>query len=176
MGTDATELVHSFADSEGRFDAYLALVELGAGALPALRKGLRSGDWQVRRWSAICLDRVADADALRDLVPLLRDPKSKVRLWAVHSLACDHCRDDVRCPVDVVPHLIERIEIDDSVRVRRMAVIMLACDFADPRAVPVLQRVLRDESDRKLRMHAENGLGRLRAAGLVPDDGHTHGE
>lgn len=52
----------------------------------------------------------------------------------------------------------------------------MACDFADPRAVPVLQRILRDESDRKLRMHAENGLDRLRAAGLVSDVGNAKGE
>lgn len=41
------------------------------------------------------LDRVADAESLAALVPLLRDPKADVRLWAVHSLACDHCKGDV---------------------------------------------------------------------------------
>jgi HEAT repeat protein len=175
MMPNATDLVHSLgessagspADSTGRFEAYQALVSLGAAALPALREGLRNEDWQVRRWCAICLDQVADADALRDLVPLLRDPKSKVRLWAVHALACDHCKDDVRCPVDVVPLLIERIETDDSIRVRRMAVIMLTTDFADARAVPVLERILGNESDKKLLLHAEGGLQRLREAGMA---------
>ena len=167
MRPDATDLVRSFAESQGRFDVYQALMKLGTGALPALREGLRSENWQVRRWSAICLDRVADADALGGLVPLLRDPKSKVRLWAVHAIACDHCKDDVECPVDVVPLMIERIETDESIRVRRMAVIMLATDFADPRAVPVLERILREESDRKLRLHAESGLKRLREAGMA---------
>lgn len=170
MTPEATHLVRSFAESEGRFEAYQSLVELGAGALPALRKGLRSENWQVRRWSAICLDQVADADALLDLVPLLRDPKSKVRLWAVHSIACDHCKEDVHCPIDVVPLLIERIETDDSVSVRRMAVIMLAAEFKDARAVPVLARLLRSETDRKLLLHAENGLRRLRDAGLVEEN------
>ncbi len=170
MRPDATDLVRSFAERQLRFDAYQALVGLGSKALPALRGGLRSEDWQVRRWSAICLDQVADAEALLDLVPLLRDPKSKVRLWAVHSIACDHCKDDVRCPVDVVPLLIERIEIDDSIRVRRMAVIMLAGEFKDPRAVPVLQRLLRSETDRKLLMHAEAGLRRLGEAGVAGSD------
>lgn len=165
MGSPASDLVSSFAESPGRFEAYQALVQLGDAALPALREGLRSDDWQVRRWSAICLDQVADADALLDLVPLLRDPKSKVRLWAVHSLACDHCKEDVPCPVDVVPLLIERIETDDSIRVRRMAVIMLGTEFLDARAVPVLKRVLRDDTDAKLRLHASEGLERLRDRG-----------
>lgn len=159
---NAPELVRSFTDSTVRFETYQSLVALGEVAIPALREGLRSDDWQIRRWSAICLDRIADAEALGDLVPLLRDPKAAVRLWAVHSLACDHCKDDVACPVDVVPLLIERIEKDPSLRVRKMAVIMLGSEFVDHRAIPVLERVLRDEQDRKLRLHAARGLERLR--------------
>ena len=176
MRPDAADLVQSFAEPQRRFDAYQAVLGLGSDALPALRGGLRSEDWQVRRWSAICLDQVADAEALQDLVPLLSDPKSKVRLWAVHSIACDHCKDDVRCPVDVVPLLIERIEIDDSIRVRRMAVLMLTGEFKDARAVPVLERLLRNEADRKLLLHAEVGLRRLSEAGLVAGSDHTDRE
>ena len=101
-------------------------------------------------------------------VPLLRDPKSDVRLWAVHSLACDHCKEDVSCPVDVVPLLIERIELDESIRVRRMATIMLGTDYPDRRAAPVLMSLL-EEEDRKLRFHAENGLRRYGELGLLAD-------
>ena len=167
----AAELVDSLARSRGRFEAYLALVQLGAAALPALREGLRNTNGQVRRWSAICLDQVADVEALRDLVPLLRDPKSKVRLWAVHSLACDHCKDDVPCSVDVVPLLIERIETDDSIRVRRMAAIMLGTEFLDARARPVFEHLLREESDRKLCLHASAGLRRLHETGIAENGG-----
>ena len=163
------QLVDSFVRSDTRFSAYTALVELGEAALPALREGLKHGNWQVRRWSAICLDQVADAEALADLVPLLRDPKSKVRLWAVHSLACDHCKDGVVCPVDVVPLLIERIEMDGSIRVRRMATIVLATEHTDPRAAPVFRRLLHVEEDRKLLLHAGAGLRRLHQVGLTQD-------
>ena len=160
------QLVSSFASSKGRFEIYQALVSLGDAALPALRNGLKDENWIIRHWSAICLDRLADANALQDLIPLLHDPVDKVRLWAVHAIACDHCKDGVTCPVDVVPHLIERIETDDSVRVRRMAVIMLTTDFQDPRSVPVLQQVLRKEKDAKLLLHTREGLERLRIAGV----------
>ena len=134
QSTDPDALVGALVDPETRFPAYQQLVTLGAPALPAIRRGLGHESWQVRKWSAMCLDQVADEAALADLVPLLRDPKSDVRLWAVHSIACDHCKEDVACPVDVVPLLIERIESDESVRVRRMAAIMLGTDCADARA------------------------------------------
>ena len=144
-----------------RFASYQALVAMGVDALPTLRSGLRHDDWQVRRWSAMCLDQVADEDALADLVPLLRDPHPKVRLWAVHSIACDHCKDDVKCPIDVVPHLLERVRHDSSLRVRRMAVIMLGSELEDPRALPVLEEVIERETDAKLVEHAKRALERL---------------
>lgn len=156
---DPLGLVDALATPETRFPAYQALVDLGEDALPAIRSGLSHGNWQVRKWSAMILDRVADAESLAALVPLLRDPKADVRLWAVHSLSYDHCKADVACPVDAVPHLIERIELDESIRVRRMATIMLGTDYADRRALPVLKRLL-DEDDAKLRRHAQRGLDR----------------
>jgi HEAT repeat protein len=162
---DPVGLIDALAVAGTRFPAYQALVELGDVALPAIRAGLGHGHWQVRKWSAMVLDRVADAESLAALVPLLRDPKADVRLWAVHSLACDHCKDDVACPVDAVPHLIERIQLDPSIRVRRMAAIMLGTDFVDVRALPVLKALLA-ETDEKLRHHARRGLERLAGLGL----------
>jgi HEAT repeat protein len=156
----AVELVESFATSTQRFDVYQSLLTLGTEALPALRAGLKHQNWRVRQWSAICLDRIATSDALLDLIPLLEDPKPQVRLWAVHSLACNHCKDRVRCAVDVVPLLIARLRTDDQIRVRRMAAIMLGSEFLDSRAIPLLKACL-DDPDRKLRLHATAGLRRL---------------
>lgn len=85
-------------------------------------------------------------------------------MWAVHSVACDRCKEDEN-PIDVVPLLIERIEIDESIRVRRMATTMLAYGTPDERAVPVFQDLLENETDRKLRFHASAGLDRCREAG-----------
>ena len=160
-------LVKDLADSGERIPAYLALNELGAAALPAIKAGLEHPHWQVRRWCAILLDHLADDEALHALVPLLRDPKSQVRLWAVHSISCDGCKVGQN-PIDTVPLLLERIEVDESIRVRRMSVAMLAheCRVPDPRIVPVLERILAREEDRKLRFHAERGLKRCAEAGL----------
>ncbi len=170
MEHDMEGLVEGLGSPSGdeRFASYSALLARGADALPSIRSGLRSPDWQVRRWAAMCLDQVADEEALTDLVPLLTDPHPKVRLWAVHSIACEHCKEGVSCPVDVVPLLAERVREDPSIRVRRMAVIMLGSEFRDPRALPVLEDVLRGESDSKLRRHAEVALERLKTAGVWP--------
>ena len=162
---DVDRLVDAFGAKATRFDSYRALLNVGERAVPALRRGLKDERWEVRRWSAMLLDQFADAEALADLIPLLNDPMPKVRLWAVHSLACDHCKDDVQCPVDVVPLLIERVERDDHRRVRKMALIMLGTDFLDVRAKPVFERILVEESDEKLLLHARRGLDRLAELG-----------
>jgi len=166
---DATALVEQLEANETRSRAWKGLEALGAAAAPAVRAGLRHGHWQVRKWCAAFLDHHSDPETIPELLPLLHDPKSDVRLWAVHSLSCDRCKDEGLCnPVDYVPHLIERIERDESIRVRRMALLMLATGRLDPRVVKVLAHVLETESDRKLRSHAEWGMKRCREAGLAP--------
>ncbi|MEN8182693.1 MAG: HEAT repeat domain-containing protein [Myxococcota bacterium] len=120
-------------------------------------EGLRHGNWQVRRWCAIWLDHYADAESLHALLPLLRDPKSKVRLFAVHSVACDRCKAGEN-PIDVVPLLMERIRNDESIRVRRHAVMMLAFQHAHADLEGFFQELLDTETDPKLHKHAGFGL------------------
>ena len=165
---DATseELVDEFANGENRMPAFLSLYSRGEAALPAIREGLRNANWQVRKWCALFIDNFADAETLHALVPLLRDPKAAVRTWAVHSLSCESCKDGPN-PIDAVPLLLERIEMDDSIKVRRQAVAMLAHHRSpDARVLPVFKRILAEEEDRKLRLHAEQGVKRYAEAGL----------
>ena len=160
------ELVAEFAVPENRFPAFLSLYSRGTAALPAIRTGLGHANWQVRRWCALFADNFADAETLHALVPLLRDPKAPVRLWATHSLACDNCKDGPN-PIDAVPLLLERIELDESIRVRRQAVAMLAHHMKpDARVLPVFRYILENEVDRKLLLHAEKGVKRYAEAGL----------
>jgi HEAT repeat protein len=167
--TDASseELVAEFANGQTRWPAFLALYARGASALPAVRKGLQDADWHVRHWSAILADNFADAETLEALKPLLHDPKAEVRAWAVHSLSCETCKDGPNT-IDVIPLLLERIEQDTSINVRRQALAMLAHHRKpDPRALPLLRKCASGETDRKLRLHAEQGLHRYAAAGLT---------
>jgi HEAT repeat protein len=160
------ELVAEFANGRNRMPALLALYGRGAEVLPALRKGLQHANWHIRHWSAILADNVADAETLRALTALLHDPRAEVRVWAVHSLSCERCKSGPN-PVDVVPLLLERIERDPNIRVRRQAVAMLAHHRTpDPRVVPVFKGIVSEEADTRLRHHAEQGLTRYGIAGL----------
>ncbi|HUU33952.1 MAG TPA: HEAT repeat domain-containing protein [Vicinamibacterales bacterium] len=158
------ELIAEFADGGNRMAAFLALYARGATALPAVRTGLQHANWHIRHWSAILADNFADAETLQALVPLLRDPRTEVRVWAVHSLACERCKDGAN-PVDAIPLLLDRIEQDAHIKVRRQAVAMLAHHRTpDPRVLPVFEKILAQDDDRKLRLHAEHGLRRYAAA------------
>ena len=166
MESDPGVIVQSFASS-ARYEALTRLQALGPAAVPAVRAGLKHPDWHVRHWCAIYFDRVTDPDLLSDLVPLLSDPVTQVRLWAVHSLACEHCKPGACPPIDIVPLLIERVERDTSTRVRKMAVAMLGTLAVDVRIAPVLAKVLESGPDAKVRLHADLALRKYRAAGLA---------
>lgn len=159
------ELVAEFANGQNRMAAFLALYRRGPEALPAVRQGFQHANPHVRRWSAILADNWADGETFRALTALLDDPQAGVRVWAVHALACERCKDGPN-PVDAVPLLLERIEQDSSIRVRRHAVAMLAHHRPpDSRVVPMLRKILSHETDAKLRLHAMHGLERYRTAG-----------
>ncbi len=166
LGSTPEELVAHFTKSETRFPAYMALLELGTDALGAIHAGLGHGNWQVRKWCAIFLDHHANDESFALLKPLLRDPKMDVRLWAVHSISCERCKEG-ECPVDFVPLLVERIEMDESIRVRRMAVCMLSQAPPDMRALSTLKRIIAEEEDRKLLGHVERQFQRFREVGLT---------
>ena len=165
LGSTPEELVEDFTNSETRFPAYVALQELGTDALEALHAGLGHGNWQVRKWCLILLDHNASDESFAFMQPLLRDPKMDVRLWATHVISCERCKEG-ECPVDFVPLLVERIEMDESIRVRRMAVAMLRQAPPDMRALPTLERIIAEEEDRKLLGHVERELQRFKEVGL----------
>jgi HEAT repeat protein len=161
------DLVAEFANGKNRMAAFLALYNRGVMALPAIREGLKHANWQIRRWCAIVADNFADGATLQALTPLLCDPKAEVRVWAVHSLSCEVCKDGPN-PIDAIPLLLERIEGDPNVKVRRQAVAMLAHHRTpDARVLPVFKKIISEEHDRKLRLHAEQGLERYKACGLT---------
>jgi HEAT repeat protein len=160
------ELVAEFATGQNRMPAFLALYSRGAEALPAVRRGLQHANWHIRHWSAILADNFADDETLRALTSLLNDPRAEVRVWAVHSLSCERCKNGPN-PIDAIPLLLERIEQDSNIKVRRQAVAMLAYHRTpDPRVLPIFRRIVSEDADKRLRGHAEQGLKRYRIAGL----------
>ena len=156
--TDPRALVAALADATGRLSAFAELVALGPSARDAVRAGLGDGRWEVRRWCAYWFVRFADADDFEALVPLVRDPKSRVRHAALIAL--------VHAPglagrSDVVPLLLERACDDESLRVRRQAVLLLAWDHAHPDLEAFFAGLLETEEDARLRFYARLGIGRV---------------
>lgn len=117
--------------------------------------GLSDGRWEVRRVSAWSLLQAPEPADFERLVPLLRDPKAAVRQAAAVALALAHgsARED-----DVVPLLVERALGDESLRVRRQVVSLLAWRLAHPHLEGFFARLLAEEQDAKLRAYAQVGL------------------
>jgi HEAT repeat protein len=74
-----------------RADVFNALAQIGAGAVPVLRKAVGHKDAQVRREAAAVLGTltgvgVRDAGATEDLARLLQDDNAEVRAEAAHTL------------------------------------------------------------------------------------------
>jgi HEAT repeat protein len=105
------------------------------------------------------MDHLADDRCTQPLVKLLDDPVAAVRRLAVHALSCQGCK---ACPldVDIVAHLIIRIETDGNMRVRRVAVHQLGCQPPDRRAAAALQSLLARETDTGLVSRARWALAR----------------
>jgi len=143
-------LVAALARSETRDDAFQALLALG----PA---GLGDGRWEVRRWCLYWCFRFAEAADLDAVVPLVRDPRSRVRHAALVVLTHAPAAAD---RADVVPLLLERACADESLRVRRQAVVMLAWTRPHPDLAGFFRGLLDTETDPKLRKWAQAGLER----------------
>lgn len=157
---DTQALVAALADPARRAEAIRALDLLGPSARAAVREGLGDGRWEVRRQCAFWLLRAPAPDDVPALVPLLRDPRSKVRHAAV--IAVGHGRG-ADCTGEVVPLLIERVLHDESPRVRRQALSLLAWSHAHPDLESFFAGLLETERDRRLHRWAGVGLLRCRA-------------
>jgi len=142
----------------GRFKA---LRTRGALGLPELRSALRDSDRRVRRNALRVLDHIPNAGCTREIVDLLHDEHEEVRKWAAHALGCDRCKPGDLPDLDPVPALIRVATTDSSRDVRRAAVVCLAWNRpADRRITSFLDMLERSTSDRKIRLHAEQGRAR----------------
>ena len=103
------------------------LMAAGSLATPALRRGLRHSDPAVRVGCCKVLDHHMDEAALPELIANLQHEKAEVRVWAMHALACDRCKEGSCRPGEdqVVPIAIRMLTTDGSRRVRQMAAGLL---------------------------------------------------
>ena len=138
---------------------------LGPRALALVHAGLEDPEWRVRRDCLRILDHMTDAESGRRVAACLDDEHPEVRKWAAHALGCDRCKGGGRDGFDAVPALIEVIRNDPSLVVRRSAVVALAWNQPpDDRIAALLEALLAEDDDEKIRLHAEGGAERHRSA------------
>jgi hypothetical protein len=141
-------------------DARAALRRAGDAGIAAVIWGLSHADVRVRRGCAGFLDHHA-TDAC--VVPLrrlaLHDPAPTVRRTAVHAVTCQRCKP---APLmgDLVGLLLQVALSDPNWHVRDEAIGGLRHQPPDPRAVTALERILRTETDPRLRSQAHHALKR----------------
>lgn len=105
-------------------DTYRALLDLGIQALPDVRAGLRHQDPDVRLHCCRFLDRYLSPDTLSDLMDMLDDGDERVRCSALHTLACDRCKEGTCRPAEaaVLPKAMKLLAGDPKAHVRAMAI------------------------------------------------------
>jgi HEAT repeat protein len=158
---EAQTWVAALSDPSRRDAAFAALVALGPEARAAVHEGLGDGRWEVRRWCLYWLLRFAAPEDAAHVAPLLHDPRARVRHAAMVVLGRAG-------GAEVVPHLLELALEDDSLRVRRQAVLFLAWEHPHPDLEGFFADLLARERDPTLHKYAGMGLVRCRAAEAQP--------
>jgi len=122
------EVIEALAFPYKASKAYRALLDLGIGALPAVRAGLRHDAPDVRLHCCRFLDRYLSPDTLSDLMTMLDDGDERVRCSALHSLACERCKEGTCRPAEaeVLPRAMTLLEGDPEAHVRAMAIEVVA--------------------------------------------------
>jgi HEAT repeat protein len=124
MVTEHSELIETLAIPYRAPDAFRALLDIGIEALPAVRAGLRHDNPDVRLHCCRFLDRYLLPETLSDLLDMLDDGDKRVRCSALHTLACDRCKEGTCRPEEgqVLPKATKLLETDPHPHVRAMAI------------------------------------------------------
>lgn len=124
MSAEHDQIIGELAFRYKAPNAYRALLDLGMRALPAVRAGLRHENPDVRLHCCRFLDRYLSPDTLSDLMGMLNDGDERVRCSALHTLACDRCKEGTCRPeeAEVLPKAIKLLECDCDAHVRAMAI------------------------------------------------------
>jgi HEAT repeat protein len=137
--------------------AYRALVCAGLDALPAIREGLRHENADVRHRCCLFLDHFITQEAMDDLVAVLGDPDARVRISALHALACDRCKEGSCRPIEtkVLPRAMSLLATDPDAHVRAHAIGLVGrWVYTNPDAEVALLQAMRSDSSATVRKKA----------------------
>ena len=121
------DLVEHLAIAHRSKFALHQLMKLGMEAIPALRKGLCHENLNVRIGCCRVLDHFFDESSLPELVSNLENDDPEVRMWTIHTLACEKCKEGECRPGEefVIPKVVKMLLHDQNRKVRQMAAGML---------------------------------------------------
>ncbi|MET9079163.1 HEAT repeat domain-containing protein [Streptomyces sp. NPDC004232] len=140
--TDNASLVSCLGDPQRTVAAYHALLRRGESVLGAVRAGLRDRNPAVREGCCRLLDHLVDTESMGELIAMADDPDARVRIAALHALACDRCKGDTCAPgADrVLEPALHHLASDPDPHVRAMAAELVG-KFAhfDARALAALR-------------------------------------
>jgi HEAT repeat protein len=100
---------------------------MGSSVLPALSAGLRHSNADVRYHCLALLDHLVSPDLFEEMIAMLRDPDARVRVMALHALACDRCKTTDCKPVqrNALPEALRLLREDSDAHVRAMAIELI---------------------------------------------------
>jgi len=109
---------------------------------------LRHPDPHIRRTCLWVLDHHANDESVPVFARALEDDVDFVREMALHSLACEGCKELQMCLADVVPPLIRVVQQDPKpdLRIKALAALF-GLSRRDDRAQEALEQAARDNSD-----------------------------
>ncbi len=121
---DYSALVEQLAIPHRARAAFWQLRSAGPEAESEVYAGLRHRSNDVRYYCCVILDRYLSPDRVDDVIGMLGDPDARVRRAALHTLACDRCKEG-ECRADaavVLPLAIGLLAHDLNLQVRAIAV------------------------------------------------------
>jgi hypothetical protein len=161
---EPTHELQALAEQMGAHDwrvtleAQTALVRAGQAGIAAVLWGLSHPNARVRRGCAGFLDHHGTDACFAQLQWVaLHDTASNVRRVAVHSASCQRCKPSPLAG-DLVGLLVQVALSDTNRRVREHAIGGLGSQPQDARAVAALEKILRTETDPRLRREAHHAL------------------
>jgi hypothetical protein len=137
--------------------AYRELLRRGLDAMPAVRRGLRHANADVRYWCCQYLDRFLEPEALGDLVAMLDDTDPRVRVSTLHTLDCDRCKEGDCRPEEaaVLPRALELLAHDPDAHVRAHAVGLVGrWVHSNPAALAAIEHATKSDKSRAVRKKA----------------------
>lgn len=142
MDASYPELLETLAIPHRAKDAFWRLMAAGKDALPVVRTGLGHPNADVRQYCCKFLDHFVDSEGLSELVAMMDDAAPQVRVWAVHALSCDRCKENTCRPDEglVLPRAIALLQSDPDVHVRNHAIGLIGLSVHHrPEAVAALK-------------------------------------